>query len=140
MQVRRPHTTPYRHSSSAVSVVTSLCLISVFALSLVYNLLSNPVGAIRETSETRLAHQQAPGQPLDVPLGTDSNPIETQDEKDSKESLDDEWGKATLACVISSNLPGHWAKFSLTQHIRSTHHRSTVSLVVLHHAWKIFIC
>jgi hypothetical protein len=121
-------------------VLTSYCLVVMLGLSLVtgsFFILDRPHEL---AAKVVVGDHPTPHQPLDIPLDADSAPAETQDEKDIKDSLDDEWGKFAGASVTSCRSLGSLNSFSLSPHTRSFHNRSTISLFVLHHAWKSSVC
>jgi len=92
-----------------------------------------------EVNDSAIHQQHSPEQPPDVPLDSDSAPFEVQNEKDLKGSLDDEWG-AILGDVAISRWSCYYStNVSFFQHARSVQNRPTVSLFVLHHAWKSFL-
>lgn len=110
--------------------VVSYCLLAIFGLSIVLGQdLAEPKNTDRSvTSLHALVDNQNPNQPLDSPIEPDSAPAESQDEKDLWDYTQEHGARK------ASN------EISFSQYVRSIQNRNTVSLFVLHHAWKSSIC
>lgn len=122
--------------------VVSYCLLAIFGLSIVLGQdLAEPKNTDRSvTSLHALVDNQNPNQPLDSPIEPDSAPAESQDEKDLNDSLDDDWGKVFWGYTQEHGARKASNEISFSQYVRSIQNRNTVSLFVLHHAWKSSIC
>ena len=125
-------------SGKVALTVISYCLLIAFSYSAFIGVGSDLLNNKKSTN-SGIHHQHSPSQPLDTPFDSDTTPTEAEYEKDLKDSLDDEWSK--VFCFIENALWSNHAnvEISFSQHARSVQNRPTLSLFVLHHAWKSFL-
>lgn len=132
-QLRNSAARPYH---SQLCRLVSYCLVAIFSLSLFGQGLNTITAASDAPATVFIGEYPADHQPLDVPVAPDSQPLETQPEKDTENSFGDDWLKLTVASEPVHFFDLRSARTSFLECIRALHNRSAISLVVLHHAWK----